>query len=72
MPMGDRRDRRKIICGACGERVPEEKARDGYRTTGEDGFMRFRDHPVPESTLTHLCPDCYREWDVETDGVPLA
>jgi hypothetical protein len=34
--------------------------------------MRFRDHPVPESTLTHLCPDCYRDWDVETDGVSLA
>ena len=34
--------------------------------------MRFRDHPVPESTLTHLCPDYYRDWDVETDGVSLA
>ncbi len=61
MPRGDRRDRRKIICGACGERVAEEKARDAYRTTGEEGFMRFRDHPVPDSTLTHLCPDCYRD-----------
>lgn len=70
--MVDKRNRRKIICGACGERVPEETARDAYRTTGEGLFMRFRDHSVPESTLTHLCPDCYRDWDVETDGVPLS
>ncbi len=47
--MGDRRDRRKIICGGCGERVAEEKVRDAYRTTREEGFMRFRDHPVPEA-----------------------
>jgi len=68
--MGDKRNRRKIICGGCGERVAEEKATDAYRTTGEDGFMRFRDHAVPNSTLTRLCPDCRRDWDVDSDGVP--
>jgi len=70
MLMGDRRDRRKISCGGCGERVAKEKVRDAYRTAREEGLMRFRDHPVPDSTLTHLCPDCYRDWDVGTDGVP--
>ncbi len=65
--MADRRNRRKIICGACGERVAEDKVRDAYRTSEDNGFMRFRDHLVPGSTMTYLCPDCYREWDVETE-----
>ena len=69
--MVDKRDQRKIICGGCGERVSDEKVRDAYRTAGDDGFMRFRDHPVQGGTLTCLCPACYREWDVETDGLHL-
>ncbi len=45
--MGDRRDRRKIICGACGERVPEEKVRDAYRTTGGTGSCASGITPSP-------------------------
>jgi len=67
--MGDRTTQRKVICGACGERMLESKAKDAYRTTEDGGFARFRDHHVPGSTLTHVCPECYAEWDVETDGV---
>jgi len=69
--MADKRNERKTVCGGCGERVSEEKAREAYRTTEEGGFTRFRDHAVAGSTLTHLCPACHQEWDVETDGVPL-
>jgi hypothetical protein len=67
--LAERRDRRKIICGGCGERVRADTAQDAYRTV-EDGFTRFRNHPVAGSTLTSLCPTCYREWDVATDGLP--
>ncbi len=67
--MGDGTTKRKIICGSCGERVLESKAKKAYRVTEEGGFTRFRDHQVTESTLTHLCPECYGDWDVDTDGV---
>ncbi len=67
--MDDGTATRKIICGACGERMLESKTTDAYRTTEDGGFTRFRDHHVPGSTLTHLCPACYAEWDVQTDGV---
>ncbi len=59
----------KIICGGCGERVLEDTAQEAYRVV-EDGQMRFRHHPVPGSTVAYLCPSCYTEWDVETDGLP--
>jgi hypothetical protein len=58
---------RKIVCGACGERVREDTAREAYRTTDQDGDMRFTSERVPGSTLTHLCPACYGEWDVGAD-----
>ena len=63
--MAARRQQRKIICGACGERVLEERARDAYRTIDHGGFMRFARSAVPGSTLTALCPQCYHEWDVD-------
>src|SRR5690348_4201238 len=65
--MADRRSKRTIICGACGERVHEDGVQDAYRTT-DDSVMRVSRHGVPGRTLTHPCPDCYGEWDVETDG----
>jgi len=68
-PMPDKHPTLKVVCGGCGERVAEDKVEDVYRTT-EDGFMRFRRHAVPGGTLTRLCPACYLEWDVETDGLP--
>ncbi len=67
--MGDRTTQRKIICGSCGERVLESKAKDAYRATEDGGFTRFRDHHVAGSTRTQLCPECVVEWDVETDGL---
>ncbi len=69
--MDDGTTKRKIICGACGERVLAARAKDAYRGAEEGGFARFRDHQVAGSTLTQLCPQCYEEWDVRTDGLPL-
>ncbi len=69
--MPDKHPTPKVMCGGCGERVAEDKATDAYRTT-EDGFMRFRTHTVLGGMLTRLCRARYREWDVETDGLPPA
>ncbi len=69
--MSDGTTKRKIICGSCGECVLASKAKDAYRVTENDGFTRFRDHQIAGSTLTQLCPECYEEWAVETDGLRL-
>lgn len=67
--LAEKQNRRKIICGGCGERVLEETAMEAYRTA-QDGYTRFRDHPTAGGTLAYLCPHCYDDWDVATDGQP--